>query len=72
VSSSTRTFPLIATDRNVALIFWYGSVLVVSGLASVPQITSVFTMLLISLANANANIASSKCRRWSVVEVCED
>jgi ATP-binding cassette, subfamily B (MDR/TAP), member 1 len=43
-----------------ALIFYYGAVLVSSGHYSIQDILTVFTMLLFSIANANAIIAFSK------------
>lgn len=51
-----------------ALIFYYGAVLASSGQYSIEDILTVFTMLLFSIANANAIIAfgnSSDTRRMS-------
>ena len=44
----------------IALIFYYGAVLTSSGRYSLSDILTVFTMLLFSIANANAIIAFSR------------
>ena len=49
-----------AAHISAALIFYYGAVLAASRHYSIADILTVFTMLLFSIANANAIIAFSR------------